>query len=70
MEKDFTHSPVELAIKAAGSGMKLAQLLGVSHQTVYLWRKTGEFPVGRVKQVSEVTGIPKALLHPDFASER
>jgi hypothetical protein len=46
------------AVKKAGSINKLAEACGVTRQAVQGWLINGINDVSRVKQVSEVTGIP------------
>lgn len=60
-------NPAMLAVIAAGSQEKLAQKLGgsLTRQAIALWVRNGRIPLRRVA-VSRVTGIPKALLSPDF----
>lgn len=57
-------NPAVLAVMAAGSQEKLAQKLGgsLTRQAIALWIRNGRIPLG----LSRVTGIPKALLSPDF----
>jgi predicted transcriptional regulator len=66
MEQKF--NAVAAAVQASGGKVTdLAKALGVSHQAVSLWLKDGRIPLSRVVQVSEVTGIPKHVLRPEFA---
>lgn len=57
-------NPAVLAVMAAGSQEKLGGSL--TRQAIALWIRNGRIPLGRVAEVSRVTGIPKALLSPDF----
>lgn len=41
---------IEQAIEHFGSVTKLAEALGVTRQTVYNWRRSGEFPKLRQMQ--------------------
>lgn len=61
-------NPASLAVQVAGSQKALAKRLGgvVTRQAIALWVRDGRIPLRRVAEVSRVTGIPKALLSPDF----
>lgn len=61
-------NPVEMAVNAAGGRKQLAEKLipPISRQAVECWLKKGEVPPRRVKEVSELTGIPKHVLSPFF----
>lgn len=52
----------DAADKAGGLG-KLADGLGVRHQTFYSWRRV---PAERVLEIERLTGIPRHVLRPDL----
>jgi DNA-binding transcriptional regulator YdaS (Cro superfamily) len=52
-----------LAIEAAGSMNRLAQLLGVGQPSVQEWTRV---PAHRIIQVEAVTGVPREKLRPDL----
>jgi DNA-binding transcriptional regulator YdaS (Cro superfamily) len=56
-------TPLQNAIKAAGSVAKFAKKIGVSRQVIYLWDK---IPAERVVDVEKATGIPREMLRPDL----
>ena len=47
----------------------LAEKLGVSQGAISQWIANGEIPIKRVRDISRITGIPSAKLHPDFSQE-
>ena len=49
------------AIKKAGGQSALARKLGISQQSIQQWVVV---PLKRVKQVSEITGVPREELAP------
>lgn len=51
------------AIKIAGGQSALARKLGISQQSIQQWVVV---PVKRVKQVSEITGVPREELAPEL----
>ena len=51
------------AAEKAGGLTKLADLLGVRHQTFYSWRRV---PAERVREIERITGIPAHELRPDL----
>lgn len=55
--------PVQRAIENAGGITKLAQGLGVKHQTFYSWKKV---PAERVLEIERLTGVPRHELRPDL----
>lgn len=58
---------VDLALEAvAGNASALARLVGVSPQSVSLWKKKGVIPPSRVKQISEIFKIPREKLNPEI----
>ena len=58
-------SPIDLAIRAAGSISALAQALGLSQQAVSKWKANNKIPLDRVLDVAKVTGLPPSLLLPE-----
>ena len=53
---------LEIALRAAGSVTRLADLLGLSHATVSLWR---EIPKRHVPTIAAGLGIPPHEQRPD-----
>lgn len=53
------------AIKRAGNSRRLAELLGVTPQSLSGWDVV---PIKRAPEVERVTGIPRHELRPDFWS--
>jgi DNA-binding transcriptional regulator YdaS (Cro superfamily) len=51
------------AIKIAGGQSALARKLGISQQSIQQWVVV---PLKRVKQVSEITGVPREELAPEL----
>jgi hypothetical protein len=49
------------------SVMQFAESLGLTRQSLYLWKKYGVSP-HKAKKVSELTGIPRAELNPSVFS--
>ncbi len=58
-------TPIEAAVAAAGSGYRLARLVGVKPPTVHTWIKQGRIPAERVLAVEAATGISRHTLRPD-----
>lgn len=62
----MAQSGIERAIHEAGgevAGIKaIAELLGVTPNAIYKFRRKGWFPTDRARRVSEVYGIPLADL--------
>jgi len=52
-----------------GRRSMLAALLGVSPSTISHWQKRDEIPFWRVRQIEEITGIPRWELRPDVFEE-
>lgn len=59
-------SPLEMAIKAAGSQAKLAEAIGRTQQAVSKWVREGRIPAEYVVAVEKATGINRAELRPDL----
>ena len=51
------------AIQAAGSAVRLARKLDISHQAVMQWRT---IPAHQIVAVERVTGIPREELRPEL----
>lgn len=61
---------VQAAVRALdrkGTVADLARLLGISRVAVLNWHNN--IPIGRVADVSRVTGVPREVLRPDFIEE-
>jgi DNA-binding transcriptional regulator YdaS (Cro superfamily) len=56
-----------LAIKAAGTGKALAEMLGISQSAVSQWKKV---PAERVIEVERVTKVSRTKLRPDLYVRR
>lgn len=61
-------TPLERAIKAAGSQAALAKCIGVSQQVISVWtKKEGKpVPAEMVVAIETATGIPRHELRPDL----
>lgn len=53
---------VRTAIKQAGGIVALGRALGISHNSIYSWRR---IPSERVLEVERITGISRHELRPD-----
>lgn len=56
----------KLVLEAAGTRKALAESLHVSEQAVGQWFKKNTFPVRRVLQIEQITGVSRHLLRPDI----
>jgi DNA-binding transcriptional regulator YdaS (Cro superfamily) len=56
-------TPIDEAIKQAGSVKALAAAAGVRPQAISQWQK---IPVERVVRISDALGIPRHVLRPDL----
>jgi len=54
------------AIERAGSQVKLARLLGITHQAINKWTAV---PVHHLIEVERLTGVHRSLLRPDLYAE-
>lgn len=54
---------LQAAIEAAGSIKALAELLGISKQAVWTWKRV---PAERAHDIQASTGIPLYVLRPDL----
>jgi len=54
------------AIEIAGSQVKLAKLLGISHQAVNKWQSV---PTRHLIKIEQITGVHRSLLRPDLYEE-
>lgn len=60
---------IKSAVERAGGAAKLGEILGVSHQVVYVWLKRGWVPNDRAIQLENIYSIPRAdLLNPQIAA--
>jgi DNA-binding transcriptional regulator YdaS (Cro superfamily) len=68
-------NPIQDAIRAAGSGPKLAQQLGISARAIYKWAARWDdgiqaaVPAHRAIEIEAATGIPRSHLRPDLWGE-
>lgn len=51
------------AVHRAGSVARLADLLGVSRQVIYKWKR---IPQDRILEIERLTGVPRETLRPDL----
>lgn len=58
---------IALAIAAAGNKLRLAKLLGITHQSINQWTR---IPAERVIQIEELTDVPREKLRPDLYAPR
>ncbi|WP_083515856.1 transcriptional regulator [Pseudomonas sp. ICMP 10191] len=61
----MTQTPVERAITAAGSGVALAKIVGVSPMAVSHWKVRG-IPAHQVISIESATGVSRHELRPDI----
>lgn len=59
-------TPLQIAIKAAGSQQALADALGIRSASISGWKKVGRIPAERVLAVEAVTRISRDVLRPDL----
>ena len=57
---------IQMAVNSTRTAYALANLLGVSHQRVNYWLKTGRVPMGCIPQVSSMTNVPVRFLIKDW----
>ena len=68
-------NPIHDAIRAAGSGPKLAQQLGISARAIYKWAARWDdgilaaVPAHRAIEIEAATGISRSQLRPDLWGE-
>ena len=62
-KKPPIETPKQRAIRKLGGVQKTANALGIKRSAIYQWDK---IPLERVKQLSELTGISRARLRPDY----
>lgn len=63
------YNAVTRAVLYAGSQTKLAEILGVTQQSVSLWVTRGWVPLDRVQEISILYDIPRGeLINPRIAS--
>lgn len=58
-------TPLEAAIKAAGTQQALADALGIRSASISEWKTRGRIPAERVLDVELVTGVSRHVLRPD-----
>lgn len=58
---------VDLVKEKAGSGRKLAQALGITHQAVSQWKRV---PLEHIEEIEKRWGIPREQLRPDVYNGR
>lgn len=64
---DAGKTGIELALEAVnGNGSVLARMLGISPQSIALWKKSGVVPPKRAKQISDLLKIPREKLNPEI----
>lgn len=63
---DETTTPLEAAIKAAGTQQALAAALGIRSASISGWKALGRVPAERVLDVEEATGVSRYDLRPDI----
>lgn len=63
--KQRKREALERAVKAAGSGVKLARKLGKDETIVATWRQRGQVSYIEALQVEALTGVPAYELRPD-----
>jgi len=66
MTVDIERALVRRAIRAAGGYARLAAGLGISRQTIYLWKRVPEHWIIEIERVS---GTPRHELRPDLYRE-
>ncbi|WP_350403406.1 transcriptional regulator [Pseudomonas protegens] len=58
-------TPLERAIRSAGTGRALANLLGVTPMAVSYWKSRG-VPAHQVIPIEKATGVSRCDLRPDL----
>lgn len=58
-------TPIEAAIKAAGTQQALADAIGIRSASISEWKSRGCVPAERVLAVESVTGVSRYALRPD-----
>lgn len=53
---------VDAAIRAAGTQVNLAQVLGVTQQAISMWRRRGWVSPLRAQEIEALYGIPRTRL--------
>ena len=59
---------IQMAVNSTRTAYALANLLGVSHQRVNYWLKTGKPSPTYCAAISRITGVSKRRLRPDVFS--
>ncbi len=58
-------TPIDAAIKAAGTQQALADKLGIRSASISEWKSRGRVPAERVLEIETQTGISRHELRPD-----
>lgn len=58
-------TPIETAIKIAGSTRELSRQIGVSQATVMYYKRNAPTPAKAI-EIEKVTGVSRKLLRPDI----
>ena len=58
-------TPIEAAIKAAGTQQALADKLGIKSASISEWKARGRVPAERVAAIEAATGVSRHDLRPD-----
>jgi DNA-binding transcriptional regulator YdaS (Cro superfamily) len=53
---------IELALNKAGTQAQLAQILGVTQQSISEWHRRGWVPVDRAEEIERLTGVARLTL--------
>lgn len=61
-----TLTPIDIAIKAAGTQQRLADALGIKSASISGWKKAGRIPAERVPAVEAATRVPRHVLRADL----
>lgn len=56
---------LQLAIEKAGSGRRLAGLIGISQPSIVYWQKIERIPAEHCKAVEKATGVKRIDLRKD-----
>jgi DNA-binding transcriptional regulator YdaS (Cro superfamily) len=65
-------NPIDIAIKAAGSGPKLGEKIGVTGRAIYKWRAAWNagnvraIPATRAVQIEQAVGLDRHVMRPDL----
>lgn len=56
-----------MVIDKAGGVAALSRALGLTHPTIIGWRRRGQVPADRLREVAAITGLRPADIRPDLA---